>query len=198
MEISSIFESWLIGDGAYPMLSIDDEVNLSFEVQFSKIKKSDNQNLLFKHISFAEYKICAKVIRRYDNDGNPLFVFDARLLKFYSLNIEIKDLKDGDFITGKGTLLFDHYIWVENLDSYNNPPNLFYNFKVNKILKAKMPEQFISRHSKGKALPTMAALLELPQSNIEEISAMKNEKFYVIVLNSERVENKTIKKTFVM
>ena len=101
---------------------------------------------------------------------------------------------------GEGTLLLDHYYWVEFLESYEDPPNLFYNLKVSRILRVKIPERFVARHDKGKSLPTRLVPEDYSASLVVELNTMQgqsfDEEFYVIEFDGSGLEGRNIPRTF--
>ena len=68
---------------------------------------------------------------------------------FYLASSEKHQYREGRRYCGIGTLLLDHYSWVECLADYDNPPNLFYNLEVKRILRVNVPEKFITRHERA-------------------------------------------------
>lgn len=189
-------------DGNYPPLSVGDHVNLSFEFEHDALE--DAAQDVPHHFTLkgsAEYEFCGSVLRNYNkSDGTPILIIEAAEMKFYINSAEVFGYRSGQQIKGHGTLLLDHYIWVEFLDRYADPPNLFYNLKVNRIRKVQIPERFIQRNLQGKTLPTRVNVNELSADYLEEIQTMLgqsfDEEFYLIAFDSAGLEHKEIQRTF--
>jgi hypothetical protein len=201
MKLEAICEAWHIGDGNYPPFSVNDYVNLSFELEPNTIEKTSSKARYFKAVGNAVYEFSGEVIRRYqESDGSPLLVIETDAFRFYINTTQIKAYEQGDYIHGEGTLLLDHYIWVEFLSTYQNPPDLFYNLKVERIRQVKIPKTYIHRHARGKALPTRVVIGEINSEYIQDIKTMVDqtfdEEFYIVEFDTEGAENKTIPKTF--
>ena len=197
-DICATFEEWYLGDGTYPPLRRGQKVNLSFYVLPKEIKIVEDSDNYFNQIKLSDYSFCGLVIRNYSDSDKQIIIVDTGDFKFY---IEQYDKSFspmvGQFISGTGQLLLDYYIWVENLSHYENVPDIFYNFVVDKILIVKMPEKFIHRHDKGLSAPTSLASTEYTDSDMIEIEDMHNERsdtsFYL--LNLKQIDQR-IKKTF--
>jgi hypothetical protein len=199
MHVTAIFESWHVPDGNYPPLSRGQLVRLSFELQPTALVSCHGPAVVrLEHQGDAEYSGVARVLRRYQGEGSPLVVLDAGALRFYVYSPEAEPLAPGDWVEFAGTILLDHYIWVEYLRTYPEPPDLFYNLRVTRIRKVAVPERFISRHERGKALPTRVGPADF--EIVEELETMRgqpfDEEFFVIDFDGTGLEGIAIPITF--
>jgi len=197
-DLCVIFEEWYLGDGTYPPLSRGEKVNLSFYIPTNDFKISDNHESYFIQIKDSDYSFSGQVIRNYKENDGQLIIVDTGRFKFY-MEIPKKKLSltVGQFICGSGPLLIDYYAWVENLRNYENHPDLFYNFKVDKIRKVQIPEKFIYRNDKAMSYPSSLSPKDYSENDILEIEDMDgdngNTSFYL--LNLETI-NEQVPKTF--
>ena len=154
MQLTAVFESWHIGDGNYPPLHRGQLVRLSFELEASNLAIAPvAAGARFEHRGNAEYRGVGRVLRVYRGEAS-IAVIEANGFRFYVNGPVAENLAAGASVEFAGTLLLDHYLWVEFLSRYSDPPDLFYNLRVTRILRVSVPERFIARHSRGKALPT--------------------------------------------
>jgi len=196
-NICVTFEEWHLGDGNYPPLHRGQKVNFSFYISLTNKQILENGECYFKQNRYSDYSFCGKVIRTYQSvDDGQIIIVDTGNFKFYIEDSKFS-VNIGQFISGQGVLLIDYYIWVEYLSSYDNPPDLFYNFIVENISKVKIPEKFIYRHDKGYSSPTSLAPSDYSETDLIEIEDMRNDKsetsFYL--LNLKTIDQK-IAKTF--
>lgn len=201
MELFAVFETWHIGDGNYPPLKRDQLVNLSFEVEPEVMKRAQSDAPLeFHHLGQARYEFTGIVLRVYKQGGDrcPLVVIEAGGFRFYMDSELANAFGPGDVLTGRGTLLFDHYIWVEFLSSYPDPPDLFCKLRVGRIWLRKIPERFISRSGRSTASPTYVQPEDYGPDDIAEVDAVSTEDFvdYVIQFSDCDIPNETIARTF--
>lgn len=130
-----------------------------------------------------------------------IIIVKASDFSFYILSYESKTYTQGSKIAGIGTLLLDHYTWVECLSEYKDPPNLFYNLQVKRIRKVQIPDKFVEHYEDGKSKPTRLEPNEYSASDVEEIETMIgqpfDEEFYIIDFDTNGVENAPIKRTFI-
>jgi hypothetical protein len=160
---------------------------------------SVQEPLAFVHAGGAQYAFVADVIRSYSQDGAaPIVIFDTGIFGFYVNSCEAVGLVVGTRIRGTGTLKLDHYIWVEFLETYPDPPNLFYDLTVSCITKVRIPERFVSRQEHGKSYPTSVAPADLAAGDYEEIDTMEDQKFdeEFYIIEFESIEGKSIPRTF--
>lgn len=201
MQLTAIFESWHIGDGNYPPLSREMDVNLSFQLEPTEPLEavSASESLAFEHTGNAEYRFVAEVIRNYPRgDSPPIAVLDTGAFRFYIESDEAEHLEVATRVQGNGTLCLDYYIWVEFPDHYPDQPDLFYNLQVARITKVRIPERFVHRQEKGKSFPSRLVPTNLKPSDYEQLETMEgqrfDEEFYVI--DFESVEGRSIPRTF--
>ena len=155
MELTAIFKSWHLGDGNYPLFSKGMMVNLSFEMGVQSIEAAPPASSdSFVHEGSGLYRFSGRVIRQYDIDGTNLCIIEVSNFRFYACGQEVRNLAAGTTVRGTGMLALDHYLWVEYLDKYEDPPNLFYDLRVERLTEVQMPERFITRHAQGMGHPT--------------------------------------------
>jgi hypothetical protein len=156
MQLTVVFEHWHLGDGNYPAFALGDLARLSFELDSVTIAPAASDSLpSLTHIRDAEYECVARVLRTYpDGIDSHFAVFEADWLRFYSSSMGVAALKDGDTVALRGTFALDHYMWVEFLDRYPDPPDLFYGVRVMRIRRVRIPESFIHRGEKVVSHPT--------------------------------------------
>lgn len=138
MKISAIFESWYISDGNYPPLRQGEFVNLSFELNpIRVIRVSAGEPETMVHINGAEYQLCAKVLKIYEE---PTIV-EAEGFRFHICYFpeKPKRLEEGDKIWGIEVVSLDGYLSVEFLHQYLDAPDLFYKLRITGIYE--FPEQ---------------------------------------------------------
>ncbi|MCP9495957.1 MAG: hypothetical protein MSG64_16030 [Pyrinomonadaceae bacterium MAG19_C2-C3] len=202
MKLSAIFESWHIGDGNYPPLHKGQLVNLSFEVEPRTIEEARlNSHHSFEHLGNGECRFCGDVIRVYSGeDRDTVVIFEAGDFRFYVMSYEADRYVQGQRYCGEGTLLLDHFYWVEFLSEYENPPNLFYNLEVNRIKKIRTPERFVERQEQGKSFPTRLVPEDYSDSDVEELDTMEeqsfDEEFYIIEFDKHESDRNNIPRTF--
>jgi hypothetical protein len=201
MQLTAIFESWHIGDGNYPPLRRGMDVNLSFQIEAQTIGEavSPHEPLALEHSGNAEYRFVADVIRNYPRgDWGAIAVLTTGEFRFYIESREVRNLTIGTRVRGTGTLLLDYYVWVEFLRDYADPPELFYDLRVTRITKVRIPERFVARYEKGKSLPTRVGPADLQPDDYEELETMEGQKFdeEFYLVDFESVEGGAIARTF--
>ncbi len=202
MNVTAIFESWHIGDGNYPPLSKGQLVNLSFELEPRKMEEvSLSIPESFEHLGNGEYRCCCTVRKVYEGeDRDTVVILQAGDFRFYTMSAESDSYVQGGRYGGEGTLLLDHYYWVEFLESYEDPPNLFFKLEIRRILRVRIPERFVARHEKGKSLPTRLVPGDYSASDVEELATMEgqslDEDFYIIEFDDSGLEGREIPRTF--
>jgi hypothetical protein len=206
MKLTAIFETWHISDGNYPPLAVDSEVRLAFQISLPGIhlnlaEMDDDEQDQFEHHELAEYSFCARLVRVYEQPPEiPLGIFETNGFRFYIEHTEVPSLRRGRRYSGTGSLLLDYYIWTEFLENYDDPPDLFFNLRVTRILRASIPERFIRRTKNAIGLPTRVSNAELSKNDISEVSSMVEHGsgfgFYVLDLDGTGLEDKSIPVTF--
>lgn len=203
MKLTAVFENWHIGDGNYPPLHRGQLVSLSFELEPRSLEEtSEDKPEEFSDRGDAEYRFCGRVLKVYENEGDGVItIVESAGFRFYVLLHDSTRYAPATRVAGRGTLLLDHYIWVEFLDEYADPPNLFYNLRVSRIRKVQTPEQFITRHDKGNAMPTRLAPNDYSEADVEELETMDgqsfSEEFYIIDFDNEGLGHEFISRTFI-
>ena len=198
LSICSTFEEWYIEDGNYPPLNKGDKVNLSFSMQIKNIEIIEDEIYNFNKIKYSEYEFSGKVIYNYDN----ILIIDTNNFMFYSdegkkAGKKNKDILLNSFVKGSGKLLVDYYVWVGNYGKRGeNPPDIFYNFIVEKILEINILENFIKETNNGFSLPCSLTSDYFNDTDINEVDKMDIEKgfsFYFLELTEI---NEQIKRTY--
>jgi len=178
VNLTAIFETWHIGDGNYPPLRTNQLVNLSFELQPDSLSSPASPNKeKFEKITDAEYDFSGTVLKVYlDPPDNQIIVIQAAGFRFYVNSIPQGSpvLRAGDKCQGRGRLLFDHYIWVEFLSGYEDPPDLFYRLRVTRLRSVKISEKFIPRHPTGMSGQTSLDQDGYSTADISEVERMEN------------------------
>jgi hypothetical protein len=178
----AVFDSWYIPDGNYPPLRKGQRVNLSFEaypVNLDAAEASDSR--LFENFENAQCSFVAEVIRRYGYD-EQIAVLDAGNFRFYVHGPVAERLCAGDVVRGSGTLCVDHYLWVEFLYRYPDPPDIFYNSEVRRIRMVTFQPGDNSK------------------TDVEELETMEGQDFdkesYILDFDTAGLENEKIARTF--
>lgn len=200
MELTAVFESWLIPDGDYPPFHKGMMVNLAFQISLEFIFPAQaSQELAFNCIREAEYDFCGTVIYIYrsDQNRNPLVVINTGIFRFYIESDKAKNLAEGMRVMGRGTLLLDYYIWTEYLHLRPNPPDIFYSIEVSRIRKVQIPERFIQRHDKAKGHPSWVSSADF--GDVKDLETMEgqsfDEEFYLV--DFKESNRKDVPKTFI-
>jgi hypothetical protein len=204
VQLTTIFEKWHIADGNYPPLHKGQLVNLSFELQPNVLSKSSSpKDGRFEQTKDAEYSFAGTVLKVYGHSSSTqIVVIQAGDFRFYmnSFPKETPPLKEGDSCEGYGSLMLDHYIWVEFLPTYEDPPDLFYPLRVTRIRSVKIPNEFISRYETGMSGPASLRQEQYSTAAIAEIEQMKSDDegwlFYLVDLDSSNVGSGAIPLTF--
>ena len=203
MELFAVFETWHLGDGNYPPLEAEELVNLSFEIEPDELQSATTAAAPeFHHLEEARYRFRGSVIRVYEGGDptNRIVIVEAGSFRFYICSAKAGSLSPGDNVTGCGTLLLDHYIWVEYLSRYPDPPDLFYTLRVENIWRHRIPERLISRSaSGGVAYPARVEPHEHAPNDITKVDAISDEEFvyYVIRFSDRDIPAEPIRRTFV-
>jgi len=122
----------------------------------------------------AEYDITARVIRRYDDGvSSPFPVFEAGWFRFYSPSAAVAGLAEGNSVRLRGTLALDHYMWVEFLGRYRDPPDLFYNVRVRRVRRVAIPTGFVQRGERSISHPAALAPGDYDADAVEEVQAVE-------------------------
>ncbi len=202
MRLTAAFESWHIGDGTYPPLHRGKLVRLSFELLADSWTEVGSASPRFEHRGDGIYGGEGRVIRRYGGrfrpGSIPLAVVEAGDFRFYISGTAARSLKVGRWISFEGALVLDHYVWVEFLSTYPDPPDLFYNLRV-RIRRVDIPDRFEARYPGGeKALPTLVRPPDF--GSVEEIETMEGQKFdenfFIIDFDGKGLEQADVPNTY--
>jgi hypothetical protein len=85
--------------------------------------------------------------------SSPIRVLKADWLRFYCTT-PAAQLPVGTRVRLRGRFALDHYQWVEFLDRYSDPPDLFYGVRVDRIRQVQIPERFVQRSGASRSYPT--------------------------------------------
>jgi len=193
LSICSTFEEWYIEDGNYPPLNKGDKVNLSFYMQIKNIEIIEDEIYNFNKIKYSEYKFSGKVIYNYDN----IIIIDTNNFMFYIENKKKLGIPLNSFVKGSGKLLVDYYVWVGNYGKRDeNPPDIFYNFKIDKILEINILENYIQETKNGFRLPCSLTSDYFNDTDIEKVDKMDIEKGFCFYLLELTEINEQIKRTY--
>ena len=194
MQLTAVFESWHIGDGNYPPLDVGQLVRLSFELEpVDEPRRTTDPRDRLQHLGEAEYEGIGQVV----GSWSGLTVLKAGDFHFY-IGRALPGLPPGSRCEFRGTLLLDHFAWVENRGNLMGSPNLLVNLRVVRIRKISLPERVVARTDQGKSFPT-----RVPPSDygdVIELDTMQDqafdEEFYVIDFDGAGLENASVPITF--
>lgn len=199
IKICATFEEWYLGDGTYPPLRKGQNVNLSFYINPTVLSLTTRTNLEFKQNQNSDYSYRGQVIKSYTSEeGSQLNIIDCGQFKFFvEEGSNIPKLNEGQFIEGHGMLLIDYYMWVENLGDYHNAPDIFFNLRVDRIRKVKIPERFINRNGNSMSYPSSLSPADYSDKDLVEIEDMRQDNghssFYLLDLATI---NEQVERTF--
>lgn len=206
MKLTAVFETWHIGDGNYPPLYTGQLVNLSFELEPDSLSNlSSPKPSRLERVKDAEYRFAGSVLKVYsDPPSDSIVIVQAGDFRFYMNSIPkgIASPKENDYVEGQGRLLLDHYIWVEFLPEYRDPPDLFFTLRVVRIRSVTIPESFISRGDKAVSGPASLKHEDYSGAEIEEVERMtesnsdRNWRFYLVDFDSADVGTDSVPLTF--
>ena len=200
MEIFAAFETWHLGDGNYPPLRKGQLVNLSFEIEPDVLTPADeNAPQRFHHLGQAEYQFTGVVLRVYrDDSSDRIVVIEADQFRFYISSPLTEGVGHGDAVSGRGTLALDHYIWVEFLADYSDPPDLFYRLRVTDICRVRIPERFIVRSGRNVSLPTRVKPDDYGPDDLTHVECITDEEYvsFIVQLADVDVPLEPIPRTF--
>jgi hypothetical protein len=174
-KLTAVFEHWHLGDGNYYAFAVGDEVRLSFELDVDQVELvSPGAAVSFEHICDAQFAATARVIRRYADGIDSAFpVLDAGALRFYAPSQLASGIPQDSMVRLRGTLALDHYLWVEFLDRYADPPDLFYDVRVVRIRRIAIPEEFIRRTERSVSFPTSLPPEDYTSHSYEEVERVE-------------------------
>lgn len=203
MDLCAVFETWHLADGNYPPLKRGQLVNLSFEIEPDALALADKTAPRFHHCGQAEYEFTGVVLRVYDQASTDrIVVLEADQFRFYINSPMTEGIKRGDMVIGRGTLVLDHYIWVEFLSTYRDPPDLFYQLRVTDICRVRIPERLIVRSGLNVSLPTRAKPEGYGQGALSHVEAITSGEAdgeyvcFVIQFSDLEIPSEAIGRTF--
>ena len=200
MKFSAIFESWHVEDGNYPPLSKGQLVNLSFQCEPRRLERAAEGSFPWiDHRDNAECQFCARVLQVHSG-SDAIAVLDTGTLRFYVNGSEITSFPPGSLVRGEGTMLLDHYLWVEFVDKRPDPPDLFYNLRVSRIRRVQIPGRFVARYDRGKHYPTRVSPSEFEPEHVVELETMVgqpfDEEFYILEFDDTGLDGERVARTF--
>ena len=95
-------------------------------------------------------------------------------------------------------MALDHYIWVEFLPSYPDPPDLFYKLRVSDICRVRIPERFIVRSGLTVSVPTRVSPKECGPDDVNFADMVADEDyvtFFVVHFTDSDVPDGPIMRT---
>jgi len=141
-------------------------------------------------------------LKVYGSGTEQIAVVQAGHFRFYinSFPRGVPAVEEGDSVEGSGRLLLDHYIWVEFLSSYPDPPDLFYQLWVTRIRSVRIPESFVTRREKGKSYPASLGHEEYSAGSTEVVKRMDDTKgdevFFLVDFDDRNVGETKVPPTF--
>ena len=171
MRLTTVFEHWHLGDGNYPAFQVGDEVRLSFEMTVDAVASAAHAEPGLVQLRDAEYAVVADVIRRYAEGDAPSFpVLQADWFRFYIAPGDANAFAVGDRVRLRGTLALDHFFWVEFLDQWTDPPDLFYGCRVARIRQVRVPAHLVNRDEWGLSYPASVGPSEYAQEHVVDVA----------------------------
>jgi hypothetical protein len=201
MRLTAIFEEWYIGDGNYPPLRKQQLVNVAFEMHPQEMSAVAGDSTILHNVGNAEYEFAGLVLRHYRDAEEPILLVEADGFRFYIADsaASFENLHQGQWVSGKGTLTLDHYLWAEFCHEYDSgPPDLFYTLRVARISEVEIPASHIVRDETGHSAPTWLPAGEVQNSReVESMAELKWEVgFYLVEYDDEGVGKQVIPRTF--
>jgi hypothetical protein len=175
MQITTIFEGWLLGDGSYPPMFRGQLVNLAFQICPRSVHYPATGQTDFESRDDGTCRLHGTVtwLRPANTNETPVAIVDAGIFRGYVSGDEVQQWESGASVTIEGELHVDYYIWSEFLaDQYPDAPNLFYPFRVARIRRAWIPERFIARTERSQVSPATVPLEQVSSDDVEEVETM--------------------------
>ena len=85
-------------------------------------------------------------------------------------------------------MALDHYIWVEFLSDYHDPPDLFYRLRVTDICRARIPERFIVRSGLNVSLPSRVKPEDYGPDDLTHVEAITDEEYVSFIVQFSEVD----------
>jgi hypothetical protein len=146
----------------------------------------------------AEYRGLGRVIRCYRTGGEHVAVIETPEFRFYVHGRTAADLRQDTSVEFEGTLLLDHYLWVEFLDRYPDPPDLFFSLRVTRIRKVSIPDRFVRRGSRSISSPARVGPNNF--GHVKEVESMDGanafQEFYLVDFDDTGLNGVKVARTF--
>ena len=169
-------------------------VNLSFQMQLRTLQVGGEAERWFE-LGDAQHQFVGTVLQVYGGD-EPTAVIRTESLRFFIEGEHVGGLREGMVVHGEGTLVIDYYGWVEFLHARKDPPNIFYNLRVNRIRAVEVPDRFVARGNDVVSWPATVSPVEF--GSIVELETMEGQpftrEFYII--DFETIDQ-AVPKTFI-
>ena len=177
MQLTVVFEHWHLGDGNYPAFTVGDEARLSLELSVTSVDLPEaTAPDEIRQVQDAEYVVVGQIIRVYEDDvASALVIVESGWLRFYCKSSEVAQLTVGCRIRLLGQFALDHYLWVEFLDSYAEPPDLFYGFRVARVRQVRISPRFVERSSTSFVHPAALRPGEYAPNEAREVQAVSED-----------------------
>jgi len=160
--------SWIVQDGNYPDFKSGGRYR--FAVEFGpynvSVEKTAPTSLACRHISGARYEVDAKIVVMTER----FWVIDVGVLLFQDA-VPHAEAAVGKGLRGEIYIGVDPFFYFERLQYERGMPNLFYEWRLNKILLETTP-WIESRDSAGRTVLTRGddkeAFIEVDETNAWE------------------------------
>ncbi len=201
MHLTVGFDSGLIEDRSYPPLHVGQVVNLSFQVEVTSPLLKADEPTGFQVANDAECVFVGEVLRIYRQPTElPLAVLQAGDFLFYVEGDNVIRFDVGDRISGAGSLVIDYYIWVEFINDYENPPNLFFTMRVERLREVKirtLPPMVLWRKA---SMSSRLCGERYQDSDVQDVTSMEQRgsefRFYLVDLDDQSLPPGEVLKTF--
>jgi hypothetical protein len=176
MQLTAVFEHWHLGDGNYPAFRVGDEVRLSFEMAADEMAHAAGRMTGLVPLRDAEYEVVADVIKHYaKSDGSSFPVFQADWFRFYIPPGEPNDFAVGVRVRLRGTVALDHFFWVEFLERWTDPPDLFYGCRITRIRQVRIPPHLVNRSEWSMSHPASVGPADYAPDDVVDVAAVVEE-----------------------
>lgn len=175
MRIDAIFESWLVGDGNYRPPVIGDTGSLVLEF-WSRLSVPGTGRPHIESVGRPEYRVTATVTGRHVSDNKLLLTLDAAGLQFYWISDGVGERAEiGVTLTLTGIFKFDHYLWswrsLRREWGSEDPRDLFYDVRVERIRVVRVPERFITRSERVTSGPTIVGPEQYADEDVRDVQS---------------------------
>ena len=96
-------------------------------------------------------------------------------------------------------LALDYYVWNMHHTEYADPPDLFYNLRVERIERVLIPDRFIWHTSKTVGWPARLRPAEYSAGDVTKVDEMTDDEifvFYVVTFSDRDLPAERIPRTF--